>query len=292
MNDLTTHLVKRGIAEVSSPFAENFLAEINKLVDPILKERQAQPRAYVHSDELAQLGLLVPLLGEGGMRSLITTVLPDPVLYHCHIYEIEGNRTQSHIFSESLQGWHCDGDSKFDGRHATHLSIFLYLSDVDLIDGPFEFCPQSPSERLHSSTPTVSVVGHKNYCFIWNRSFFHRAAPNRGPKRRRLLKLSIQPNSAFNQHIGTGRFEAVRRIIPAGDPYLDTLLGRYYGQESPLVATTPNVVSGADITPNTQLGVPTHLILEAVVKAKARAATQAAKRWIGLGNQQALVNYD
>jgi hypothetical protein len=41
---------------------------------------------------------------------------------------------------------------------------------------------------------------------MWNRSYFHRAAPNRSAVRRRILKLSIQPAGLPNDRIGLDEF--------------------------------------------------------------------------------------
>lgn len=283
MSELLPLLVDKGIAEVDSPLSAAFLADFNARIDEAFADRRDEPRAYVHCDELAQLGLLEPVLTQ--MRPLLTAIVPDAVLYHCHVYEIAGNRTESHIFSESLAGWHRDPDSEFDGATASHVSIFLYLSDVGPDDGPFEFCPRAPGEWLRSSTPVISLTGQRNYCFAWNRAFFHRAAPNRGPRRRRLLKLSIQPNAAANQHMPNERFQAVRRLLPAGDAYLDTLVGRHQGGTAPAAARP--TVAAAPIAPTGTLGIPDTVILATIARDKARAA----RRWLR-GNQAAAVPYD
>lgn len=286
MSALTHLLVDKGIAQVESPFSSAFLAELNAAIDGVFKYRQDEARAYVHYDDLARLGLLQPML-TGRMRDLLTAIVPDPVLYHCHVYEIAGNNSSSHIFGETLGGWHKDPDSEFDGSTATHVSIFLYLSDVGPEDGPFEFCPQLPDKWLRNSSPAITVTGDRNYCFAWNRAFFHRAAPNRGPKRRRLLKLSIQPNRFPNMHMPSERFEAVRQMLPEGDPYIDILLGRYLGRAAP--ETERASVEAIAVAPTGALGIPDATILKTIARDKARAA----RRWLkGQATESAIVTYD
>ena len=176
---------------------------------------------------------------------------------------------------------------EFDGSTATHVSIFLYLSDVGAEDGPFEFCPQLPDKWLRNSSPAITVTGDRNYCFIWNRAFFHRAAPNRGPKRRRLLKLSIQPNRFPNMHMPSERFEAVRRMMPEGDPYLDILLGRYLGRAAPDRERAS--VEASAVAPTGALGISDATILKTIARDRARAA----RRWLkGQTPESTVVPYD
>ena len=81
------------------------------------------------------------------------------------------------------------------------MSVFLYLTDVGPENGPFELLPRDPELGFAPGLPCISVTGPAGFAFAWNRSFYHRAAPNRSPRRRRVLKLSVQPRRLPNDRI-------------------------------------------------------------------------------------------
>jgi hypothetical protein len=62
-----------------------------------------------------------------------------------------------------------------------------------------------------------------------NRPFFHGASPNRGPIRRRLLKISILRNQFLGAHLNNARFQVMIKSIPAGNPEIN-LLGTLSGK--------------------------------------------------------------
>src|SRR5215813_10057225 len=194
-------LSNAGICALPGLFSEDEIATINKAVDPLLRSRAEERRAYVHPDEIFDLGLM-DLIFTDRMKDLLFSIVPDPVLYHCHVYEIAANSRQSHIFSDSLAGWHRDPDSGYTSGNPTHISLFVYLTNVGDDDGAFEFVPDiSPDKWLYNGLPYVAAKGPAGYSFAWHRSYYHRASPNRGPIRRRLLKLSIQPNRFTSVHL-------------------------------------------------------------------------------------------
>jgi hypothetical protein len=167
------------------------------------------------------------------MRDVLFSLMPDPVLYHCHAYEIPGNSRASHVFGESNDGWHRDADSVFIPEDATHLSIFVYLSDVREEDGPFEFVLQRPDTPPRNGSPIVSMIGAVGTSFVWHRSYYHRAAPNRGPGRRRLLKVSIQRNGFTSTELGQPWFSEVIRDASLDNQEDGCLFGRFQGKEAP-----------------------------------------------------------
>ena len=147
-----------------------------------------------------ELGIMDEVLNPR-MMDLLFSIIPDPVLYHFHFYEIAAKQEKSHIFSENLLGWHRDPDCTFRASDPTHLSIFVYFSDVGPDDGPFEFVPNLATENLSSGAKVASMQGPAGMSFVWHRRFFHRAAPNRGSRRRRLLKISVQNNEFKSAHL-------------------------------------------------------------------------------------------
>jgi hypothetical protein len=228
-------LMQSGVCSYSDPYTVEDIRQFNAALDPLLNARIAQRRAYVHVDELKSLGLLDRLLSPA-MRNILFSIMPDPVLFHCLVSEIEANDTRSHAGPvRFLGGWHRDDDSELVPGEVTHVSIFTYLTDVGPIDGAFEISPNGLSPWLGSSTPSISVTGPAGYTFAWQRSFFHRASPNRGPRRRRIFKISIQRNRFPSHHLNNEHFRAVLAETPPGDIAMDVLLGRYQGREAPMV---------------------------------------------------------
>jgi len=242
MPALNKELSTSGILKLHCPLSSNFINELNSAIDPIFKTRSDQPRSYVTAAEMTELGFFPEILNEN-MLGLAFGIMPDPVLYHFHAYEIAANQSVSHIFAERLKGFHCDPDSEFDGQEATHVSLFIYLSEVQNQDGPFEFVMQPPRQLLSPSSPVASMLGGIGTTFAWNRSFYHRASPNSGNHRRRLLKLSIQRNRFQSSHLENESFQRVMKLIPPGqDPRFDLLLGRFQGKTAPGLSAATQAV--------------------------------------------------
>ncbi len=227
-------LAKYGICAYPDPYSASEILDFNARLDPLLRTRAGQARAYVHVDELEDAGLLRRMLSPA-MRNILFSIMPDPVLFHCLVSEIAGNDTRSHFGAETMSGWHRDSDSELVVGEVTHVSVFTYLSDVGPLDGAFEISPKWPL-LIRGGDPSVLVTGPAGQTFAWRRSFFHRASPNRGPRRRRIIKLSIQRNRFPSHHLHGPRFRAALAAIPAGDTGLDVLLGRFQGGKAPAVA--------------------------------------------------------
>jgi hypothetical protein len=225
-------IAEYGIAVVDDIYSVNELALINSVMTPLFQKRSGEARSYVRPDDMMEAGILDRLLSPA-MRDVLLSVVPDPVLFHFHAYEIAGKSNRSHIFADQLGGWHRDPDSAYFAGDPTHVSVFVYLSDVAEEDGAFEFSPHRPDHPLRSDSPVVKMTGPVGMSFAWHRSFYHRASPNRGPRRRRLLKISIQPNSFPSVHLGKEFFRKAIDQVPAGDPLMDMLLGRYQGRKAP-----------------------------------------------------------
>jgi hypothetical protein len=119
--------------------------------------------------------------------------------------------------------------------------VFVYLSDVGEEDGPFEFVPQTPEAGLRPDSLAVTMTGETGTSFAWHRSHYHRAAPNRGPTRRRLMKVSVQRHSFPSTQLKRPHFQAVLAGVEPGDVLLDTLLGRFQGQAAPHHAPSQTV---------------------------------------------------
>lgn len=255
-----------GIVVTNDIYSVSELAEINAAMEPIFKSKQQEKRAYVMPDEMLTAGILDKVLSKK-MLNTILSIMPDPVLYHFHAYEIAGNSKQSHIFADTLGGWHRDPDSEFHPGDPTHISIFVYLSNVGERDGAFEFSPQRPDAVLRSRSAAVSMYGTSGLSFAWHRSFYHRAAPNQGSMRRRLLKLSIQRNEFPSAHLKNDAFRRIAADVPSGDQVMDLLLGRYQKQTAPKLKPREEI-RFRGINANGTLNMPE----EALVKLKRQEA--------------------
>jgi hypothetical protein len=228
-------LLESGLALVEDIYSVNELAALNHAVSPEFRDLSSLPRAYIKPDKMLELKILGDVLSPR-MRQLIFAIMPDPVLHHLHFYEIAAGQSESHIFSDKLAGWHRDPDAEYVATDPTHVSIFIYLCDVGAEDGPFEFALQKPVMPLQSCTPVASMTGPTGTSFVWHRRFYHRAAPNRGSQRRRLLKISVQRNRFDSPRLQKPEFQRVLSTIPAGELWLDMLLGRYQGKPAPKLA--------------------------------------------------------
>jgi hypothetical protein len=286
MDDLTRVLATSGTGYLEDIYSHDELQSINTAIDPLLAGRSNQARSYVHIDEMQELGLLDTVLSPR-MRSVLFTPLCDPVLYHCHIYEIAGNSTRSHVFGETLSGWHRDPDCEYHKNYATHISVFVYLTDVGDDDGTFQFLPQGPDKWLWKGTPRIAVTGKAGFSFAWNRAYFHRAAPNRGPRRRRLLKISVQPNRCLSIHLANKHFQRVNSAVPPGDPQWDTLLGRYQGAVAPKTTGPDQGPKISRFATNGELGVANADLLKFQVRTQARTV----KSWLSRSRTES-VSYD
>jgi hypothetical protein len=259
-NDLVDLLGAEGIAQLPPLYDPETIARINAALDPIFKARANEARAYVGVDELVELDLIDTLLG-GEMRRTILSIVPDPVLLHCAASEIAAHDTKSHVSSERLDGWHRDWETLFLRRRPTHVSVFVYLSDVGPGDGAFELSPANPAKRLEETSPVVSMMGPAGTSFVWNRTFHHRASPNRGARRRRIFKLSVQPNAFHSRQNGPhpANFHAAMSALPVGDPYMDVMMGRYQNRRAPRLET-PEPMKGRPVAPTGGLEVPAAML--------------------------------
>jgi Phytanoyl-CoA dioxygenase (PhyH) len=234
-------LYRSGILGLDCPYDRASLATLQASLDPIFADQGPSHRSYVKAKDLQDLGLLDQVFN-GAMRSAIRALIPDAVLYHCHLYEIAANQDQPHIEGHLLNGWHRDYDAFYPGvepREPHCLSLFVYLSDVaSFEDGPFELLPEFRSD-FAEGLPTTRVVGPAGTTFVFTRTFFHRANPNRGDRRRRVLKLSIQSGALANGPIDQGEFREVLAGIPAADLFLRQLFGADY--QPGRIATLPDI---------------------------------------------------
>jgi hypothetical protein len=219
-------LLATGIMAIDDPFPPATIASWNAALDPLFDDSHQAHRAYIGADDLLRAGILTEIFTPG-LFDLIGGLIPDAIVYHCHTYEIAARQVKSHINAKRLDGWHRDAETvrAYDPNVLTHLSLFVYLTDVNDEGGAFEFLPRHPRPPIRAGDECIRVTGPAGTAFVWNRSFYHRASPNRSSTRRRLLKLSIQPARLPNPRIGLPEFQAVRAAIAGTDPNLAAFFG-------------------------------------------------------------------
>lgn len=221
-------LNKVGIVSVSPLLSPELIDEINETVDPVINQQETD-RKYVRSDELLEYGLLYKIFNEK-IRNLIDELVDQPEIYHCHIYEISPNQSESHIHSENgRRGWHYDYDcpnSNFPTT-AQFISIFIYLTSVSSTNGPFEITRMKrPKQyKLLKGRPCFSLIGPAGYSFVFDREVLHRASPNISSVPRRVLKLSIQSKIYKNQRILLDEYRNVAAKVGESDVWLSSLFG-------------------------------------------------------------------
>lgn len=219
-------LTQEGIADLTGLWPAEQVEAWNRRVDPLFAALSDQPRSYVKADQLVETGILQEALSEP-VRRVIASIQPSALLYHCHCYEIAAGQTKPHIQRNRLQGWHRDFETlkDFTRQFPTFVSIFILMSPVGDADGPFEFVPKSAETGLRAGSEIVRLTGPVGTAAIWNRAYYHRAAPNRGPRRRRILKFSFQPAALPNSRIGLDEFKSawsrlddarLRALVDAG----------------------------------------------------------------------------
>ena len=169
---------------------------------------------------------------------LHTRLDQNPVLYHCHSYEIDGLNPRPHIAEENfLNGWHRDVDCihDLDNRGIQHVSLFVYLTDVGSEDGAFEVCNKKLGyfPRLFKSSNFYRITGGKGHSFLFNRTAIHRASPNQNTTQRRVLKISFQSkytvmpalNAKFKSHEKRFNLIKVQKLLPRANILLRSLFG-------------------------------------------------------------------
>jgi hypothetical protein len=215
-------LTQAGIGGVDQAFTDETITRWNQRLDPFFSS-QRDNRSYVGVNALADIGLIEECINEP-IRELISSVTTSPRIYHCHVYEIDDRMDRPHIHADHADGWHRDTETirRFNPHRAQHVSLFVYLSDVDLDGGAFEFLPQVPSMTPPREAKAHRVVGPPGTAFAWNRSYYHRASPNLSTTRRRVFKLSWQDADLPNDKIGGSDFRyAADRL--AHDEFLSAL---------------------------------------------------------------------
>ena len=248
---VTDLLANAGIADVTGLWPVEVVEDWNRRLEPIFAGTDGQRRSYASADALAETGIFAELFSEP-VRQLIAGIHPSALLYHCHAYEIAANQGRPHIHRDKPLGWHRDTETirAYTPDFPSFISIFILLSPVGPDDGAFEFYPHRPNNGMRAGGDAVQLIGPVGTAAMWNRSYFHRASPNRGSLRRRVLKVSFQPAGLPNDRIGLPEFTDARAHLT--DPALLALIDeRRVGTTTPLT-DRGDVPAGTPLPPTTK----------------------------------------
>ena len=67
------------------------------------------------------------------------------------------------------------------------------------------------------------MTGKKGKCFLWGNPFYHRASPNIGTNRRRILKIQIQHNYLENSYLD--KLKKNHKFLENEDNFLKYIFG-------------------------------------------------------------------
>ncbi len=158
-NSVFESLTQYGVAMLSPLYTKQCIEQWNQMLDPWFLSNKSSHRPYIRADQLQKLGLLDSIFNQN-LKDLIKGLMHDAVLYHCHVYEIDSNQSKPHIYANNqLDGWHRDAECLYAAEQGEvhHFSFFVYLSDVDIKNGPFEIAPLSSFRSLKNHSPSIKV---------------------------------------------------------------------------------------------------------------------------------------
>lgn len=220
-----------GFCRIDAGYSPAMIEKWNELLDELFALQTNEKRSYVLPTELFKLGILQEVLNDE-IKGLLGQIIPNAIFYHCHAYEIGAHQQRSHLYPKT-NGWHRDEECipAYNPSEPTEISMFIYLTDVALENGPFEIRTGSPFKPVLTGEPTIQVLGSKGTTFLFNRALYHRACPNLSPIRRRVLKFSFQPLTLRNKQICLPEFQDCQNLVQ-GHPFFEFLFGQHYGQTS------------------------------------------------------------
>jgi hypothetical protein len=266
MEKLRTGLNSNGITHAENLYSADDIAAFNAALDPHFAALASEHRSYAYARDLDRLGILERLVSDGLVSSFFE-VMDQPLFYHLHAYEIAARHEHSHIAETYLSGWHRDVDSSYETAAPSHLSLFVYLTEVQPHDGPFEFLNDVPQGRFRNGAPASRMTGPRGAAFYWNRYFYHRAAPNRGSVRRRVLKYSIQSNRYPSRTMKAEHFAGVAAKMQMRDEARRLLFGAYAETPgAPLLRQPASQVRYTPVAPNVATDVDPVTMLKSQIR--------------------------
>jgi hypothetical protein len=193
-------------------------------------------RRYVSADKLYELGILQEVL-TNELQQLILSLIPNPVLFHCHAYSIPHSEFKNHIGFHHKSGWHRDHvESGVSENGVSAFSLFLYLTDVTHEDnGVFELVPSYFQGDNIWGKKSIRFKGDSGFCFLWDRSLYHRPHPNKASFSREIIKISVHSNGYPNSRINLPEFKKLKEMSAGKHPLINYLSGDKFSGSSDFV---------------------------------------------------------
>ena len=221
--------LKNGFVELDNIFSEEEIENFNKKINPLIEKNFVKSKTDIEIEYLTKSGVTDDVLSNKHLRKLILEIMPDPVLYQLNVYEVDNYKESTHTNNNALGGWHSDlPNFRFLYKKNPHyFSIIIYLTDVlQDKDGPFEITDEFDINNINHNTRSIKILGKKGTSFIWNNNYIHRACPNSGAIRRRVLKIGFQNN--YLQNSLYPRLINIYRDLKNKDEFTDFIFGKFY----------------------------------------------------------------
>tara|TARA_B110000971_G_C19937602_1_gene467132 strand:+ start:154 stop:981 length:828 start_codon:yes stop_codon:yes gene_type:complete len=217
-----------GFIEFKNIFDDALIEKWNSKLDFFYKNKKDKIILDFTDNRVDKIGFeILQEFFNDKIKYIISKLIPDPIILWAGSNEIPGNTKISHVNHNDIGGWHTDiGEdlSFIDLKNPHYMTFFVYLTDVGPEDGPFEITNVTKKREINSSTSAKTLLGKKGTCFVWGNGFFHRAAPNYGNLRRRILKIQLQNNYLENSYIDKMKF--FDNFLTNNDNYLNFLIGK------------------------------------------------------------------
>jgi len=226
---LVKNFSKYGFLELENIFTREEIDSINIKANPIIKYKFNKIKTEIILEELIKSGIADIVMTNRNLRKMILEILPDPILFAFNIYEVDIMQEKTHTNDNAIDGWHVDTPVLpfLDRNMPNFVSLIVYLTDVmDFQDGPFEVASENNLENLSNNLTSKKILGSKGTSFIWNNNYLHRASPNTGKIRRRVLKVGFQNNYLQNSFYSNMQHAYIN--FSKKDEFTDFIFGKFH----------------------------------------------------------------
>jgi hypothetical protein len=224
--DLISIYKKNGVIEFDNIFETSLVDKWNKILEPYYAG--SRDKVSIDLTDLGEDGLdILKGFFNDKIKFITSKLIKDPIVFYAGSNEIPANTKISHVNHNEIGGWHTDTGENLqylDSRKPYWITFFVYLTDVEKNDGPFEITNVTRKKDINNNTKTFSIIGKKGKCFLWGNPFYHRAAPNLGNTRRRILKIQVQHN--YLQSSYNDKLKKFHNLLKKEDIYFSYLTGR------------------------------------------------------------------
>ena len=226
---LFKNFIRYGFVELGNIFSKEEIELINTKASLIIKNKFNKTKTEIIFEELIKSGIADIVLNNKNLRKIILEILPDPILFGFNIYEVDILQNRTHTSDNNIDGWHVDTPQLpfLDRSQPNFVSLMVYLTDVmSFEDGSFEVTSENNLSNLKHKLPSKKILGVKGTSFIWNNNYAHRASPNTGKIRRRVLKIGFQNN--YIQNALYPKMQYAYKDLMKKDEFTDFIFGKFH----------------------------------------------------------------